>query len=101
MRYLQWHLTWPGDHRYGYGPEPVAADNGAHLEASGWVDPTVETGTILGYLTGELDIALLADWDVVELDEAEALTFAQALNPQAFLTDDGRIGAPERPRPNR
>jgi len=94
VRYLTWKLTWPGDARYGFGPEPVVAENGGRLEASSWVNPIVETGTILGYLTGDIDLALLADWDVVELTQAEALTFAQALNAEALLTDDGHIGAP-------
>lgn len=94
MRYLTWKLTWPGDGRYGFGPEPAVADNGGRLEASGWVDPTVEAGTILGYLTGDVDLALLADWEVAELPQSEALAFARALNPEAFLTNDGRIGAP-------
>lgn len=92
MRYLTWELTWPGDHRYGYGPEPVAAGNGAHLEASMWVNPTVETGTILGYLTGNLDLGLLADWNVAELNAEEALAFAQAIDPNAYITDDGVVG---------
>jgi len=91
VRYLTWELTWPGDHRYGYGPEPVAADHGAHLEASMWVNPTVEAGTILGYLTGDLDVALLAAWNVTELTQADALAFAQAIDPNAYVTDDGYI----------
>jgi len=94
MRYLTWKLTWPDDAQYGFGPEPVVAENGGRLEASEWVNPTVEAGTILGYLIGDVDFALLADWNVAELTEVEALTFAQALNPEAFLANDGRIGAP-------
>lgn len=94
MRYLTWKLTWPGDAQYGFGPESVVAENGGHLEASSWVNPSVETGTILGYLAGDVDLALLADWDVVELTEADALAFAQALNGQAFLAENGFIGVP-------
>jgi hypothetical protein len=95
VRYLTWKLTWPGDAQYGVGPEPVVADNGGRLEASSWVNPTVEAGTILGYLNGDVDLSLLADWDVIELTEAEALAFAQAINSDAFMLDDGRIGEPE------
>jgi hypothetical protein len=101
MRYLTWKLAWPGDGRYGYGPEQVAAANGARLEASSWVDGQVETGTILGYLDGELDLSLLAEWDVTELDETEALTFAQTKQAEAFLGSEGRIAAPETPRRGR
>lgn len=94
MRYLTWRLTWDADHQYGIGPEQTVVDNGARLEASAWVDPTVENGTILGYLTGDVDLGLLSAWSVAELSQAEALAFAQALNPEAFLSDDGVIGAP-------
>lgn len=94
MRYLTWKLMWPGDAKYGYGPEPIVAENGGRLDASSWVDPTVENGTILGYLTGDVDLTLLADWNVAELTQDEALAFAQALNPEAFLTDSGLIGEP-------
>jgi len=90
MRYLTWHLTWPTA-EYGYGPEQTAADNGAHLEASMWVNPDVEHGNILGYLTGDLDLTLLADWDVSELSEVEALGFAAAIDVNAYVADDGRI----------
>jgi hypothetical protein len=96
MRYIVWHLTWPTPD-YGYGPEPVATDNGAHLEASMWVYPTVEAGTILGYLTGELDLALLAAWNATELAQADALAFASAIDPNAYILDDGRIGTTTEP----
>jgi hypothetical protein len=91
MRYLTWHLTWPTN-EYGYGPEQTAADNGAHLDASMWVNPDVEHGDILGYLTGDLDIRLLSDWQTTELTEADALAFAQNIDPNAYVTDDGVIG---------
>jgi len=90
MRYIVWHLTWPTE-EYGYGPEQTAADNGAHLEASMWVNPDVEHGNILGYLTGDLDLTLLADWDVTELSEADALAFAQGIDPNAYVMDGGVI----------
>ena len=92
MRYLTWELTWPGDHRYGFGPEPVAADNGAHLEASMWVSPSVEAGTILGYLDGDMDLGLIGAWNAVELSEVEALGFSVGIDPNAYVAGDGRIG---------
>lgn len=58
------------------------------------MNPTVEEGTILGYLTGDVDVALLSDWNVVKLTQEEALEFAQAINPEAFLLEDGTISAP-------
>ena len=57
-----------------------------------WVSPDVEHGTILGYLTGDIDLALLATWQVAEQTEAEALAFAQAIDPNAYVMDDGVIG---------
>lgn len=94
MRYLTWQLTWDAEHQYGIGPEATVAEHGARLEASSWVDPTVESGTILGYLHGDINLGLLADWSVTELTEAEALAFAQEIDPNAYLADGGVIAAP-------
>ena len=57
-----------------------------------WVNPDVEHGTILGYLTGDLDLAVLATWDVAEITEADALAFAEAIDPNAYVMEDGVIG---------
>ena len=90
MRYCTWKLTWSED--YGYGPEQTAHDNGGKLTPSMWVNPSVETGSILGYATEGLDLTLLADWGATELTEAEALTFARTLDANAYVTEDGSIG---------
>lgn len=91
MKYVTWVLTWDGD--YGYGPELVAAEHGAKLNAA-FASPSVESGTTLGYLTGDLDLSLLVNWQVTEISQAEALAFVQELNPEAFILDDGRITTP-------
>lgn len=91
MRYVTWSLTW--ENGYGFGPEQTAKQYGATLSGA-VASPNVETGTILGYLDGELDLALVADWGVTEVTETEALDFARALNAQAFLNEDGLIGFP-------
>ena len=90
MKYLTWKLNWSGE--YGTGPEGVVAKNGAHLSASMWVSPDVESGTILGYLTGNVDISTLSDFEAQELTEAEALAFATAIDENAYLLEDGIIG---------
>jgi len=90
MRYLTWKLNWDGN--YGTGPEPVAAANGGRLEASSWVNPTVEAGTIMGYLTGDMDVTLFAAFDGVEITEAEALAFAQGIDENAFVAGGGVVG---------
>jgi hypothetical protein len=95
MEYVTWQLNWPTS-EYGTGPEQTAFDNGARLEASMWVNPDVEHGRILGYLTGELDIELLSDWDAEVLTQAQALAFALALDENAFVMDDGVIGTTTR-----
>lgn len=87
MRYITWRLNWIDG--YGYGPEPVAADNEATMEASAFVD---EAGTHLGYLTGDLDLDLVVDYEVTELDAGEALVFALTIDDTAFMLDGGRIG---------
>jgi hypothetical protein len=56
-----------------------------------WVSPDVEHGTILGYLTGNLDLNLLSTWEVVELNQSEALAFAKSIDENAYITDEGII----------
>lgn len=90
MRYCTWRLAWSDG--YGYGPEKTAHENGSKLEASMWVSPDVESGTILGYLTGDVDISILSDFEAQELTEAEALAFATAIDENAYLLEDGIIG---------
>jgi hypothetical protein len=90
MRYLTWKLNWSNPD-YGTGPEEKAAKNGAKLEASMWVNPDVEHGTILGYLTGNLDLTLLSDWEVQELTQFEALEYSQLIDENAYIIDNGVI----------
>jgi hypothetical protein len=45
----------------------------------------------LGYLTGELDLSVLSEWNVVNITPQQALDFALALDENAFVMDDGVI----------
>jgi hypothetical protein len=93
MKYATWKLNFT-DPNYGTGPEDKIAELGFSAEG-GWVDGQVEdNGTILGYVTGEPDAAQLTAWNFAYKTEAEALAFCQAINSEAFLAEDGRIGAP-------
>lgn len=89
MRYITWQLTWVDN--YGYGPEQVIADNGGFLEASTWFNPTIEQGTILGYLHGDQPVDLISGWDAIELSQEEALGFAQIIDAKAFINENGII----------
>lgn len=93
MNYATWKLNFT-DPNYGTGPEQIIAALGFNAEG-GWAEGQVENnGTILGYVTGEPDASQLAAWDFAYKTEADALTFALAINPEAYLLEDGRIGAP-------
>ena len=94
MRYLTWRLNWDDPHQ---GTQPVVAisQQGGHAEASMWAAPDSSHGTILGYLTeGNIDLSALTPWQVAEIAQAEALTFAQAIDPAAYLLPDGVIAVP-------
>ena len=94
MKYATWKLNFT-DPNYGTGPEPVIAEQGFKAEA-GWVNGQVEAGgTILGYVTGEPDVSALTPWEYYELTQTEAVAFAQIINPDAYLLDNGYITAPE------
>jgi hypothetical protein len=99
MRYLTWKLNW-GDPSHGTGPEGAIFQQGGHVEASAFADPSVEAGTILGYLIeGDIDPSSLIPWEVIELTQAAALEFAQAVEASAYLLPDGFITTTVEPNP--
>jgi hypothetical protein len=93
MNYATWKLDFT-DPNYGTGPEERIAAQGFHAEG-GWVQGQVEDGgTILGYVTGEPVATALTAWDYTPVTQEEALAFCQAINPEAYFLEDGRITAP-------
>ena len=88
MRYLKWRLsqgTWE------YGPEQAIAESGGRVEAGAYVD---NDGYRIGYLTDPADLDDLADYDLSEITEAEALTFYQQFYADAAVMVDGYISTP-------
>jgi hypothetical protein len=93
VNYATWKLNFT-DPKYGTGPEDKIAELGFGAEAA-WVAGQAENGgTILGYVTQPVDESELTAWEVINITEAEALEFCQAINPEAYLLPDGRITAP-------
>jgi hypothetical protein len=94
MNYATWKLNFTNPN-YGTGPEHKIAELGFGAEAS-WVAGVVEnSGIILGYVTEEQDETELTAWEFTNITEAEALSFCQAIDPNAYFLDDGRIGTTE------
>lgn len=97
MNYATWKLNFT-DPAYGTGPEDKIAELGFGAEAA-WADGEVENGaTILGYITEALDESELATWSFANITQAEALDFCLALDPEAYILEDGKIGAPLKDR---
>ena len=95
MNYATWKLNFT-DPNYGTGPEDKIAELGFGAEG-GWVDGQAENGgTIMGYLTEPVDEWELTVWEVQNITQAEALDFCLAINPEAYLLEDGRIAAPQK-----
>jgi hypothetical protein len=93
VNYATWKLNFT-DPNYGTGPEAKIADLGFGAEAA-WVAGQVENdGIILGYVTEPQDETELSAWSFVNITQAEALAFCQAIDPAAYLLADGRITAP-------
>jgi hypothetical protein len=93
VNYATWKLNF-ADPKYGTGPEDKIAELGFGAEGA-WANGSVELGsTILGYVTEAQDESELTTWNFANITEAEALTFCQAINPEAYLLPDGRITAP-------
>ena len=93
MNYATWKLNFT-DPNYGTGPENKIAELGFGAEAA-WVAGEVENGgTILGYVTEPVNESELTTWQVTNITQSQAMEFCLAVNPEAYLLDDGRISAP-------
>jgi hypothetical protein len=93
MNYATWKLNFT-DPKYGTGPEDKIGELGFQAEGA-WVAGTVETGgTILGYVTEPQDESELTAWEFKNITQEEALAFAKAIAPEAYLLEDGKIAAP-------
>jgi hypothetical protein len=93
MNYATWKLNFKTK-KYGTGPETKIAGLGFAAEGA-WSDGPVESGaTILGYVNGEIEEPELELWDFAYVTQQEALSFCQAVNPEAYLLPDGKITAP-------
>ena len=90
MKYATWKLNFT-NHEYGTGPEPEIVANGGTAEGAWVYGDITDGGTILGYFTG--DAPDLSNWQFAEVTQEDALAIAVALNPTAYLLEDGRIGS--------
>lgn len=93
MRYATWTLYWQPDERYGSGPESMIAERGGSAEGAFLMGDVHDT--FVGYVHGDVSLADLDDWNVVEITGEEALTLAQQLNAEASMDAEGRIVFPE------
>jgi hypothetical protein len=93
MKYATWKLNFDNPD-YGTGPEEKIAELGAKAEA-GWTDGAVENGgTVLGYLDAEVEAGELSIWNFAYITQEQALNFCLAIDPDAYLNNEGKIAAP-------
>ncbi len=91
MRYFHYKLS---EGVWGTNPYDAVAASGSLLDPSKYVNHV--DGYRLAYVTGDCDPdGLDAAWDVSEVTESEALTFAQTIWEDAVVLGNGRIS--ERP----
>jgi hypothetical protein len=86
MKYATWIIKRPE----GSTPEPTIREAGGTASGAMMVD----TNTVVGYLSDDVTTTGLSEWNVTVITQQEALSLAQALNPECFLADDGTIQAP-------
>ena len=91
MKYATWILNF-ADPEYGTGPEDSINAQGGTAEGAYSNGDVTQGAEILGYYTGT-PVALSA-WSFKKLTEAKALEFVQAIDPQAYLGEDGTILVP-------
>lgn len=98
MKYALWNLD-SANQKYQTGPEEEIMKAGGIAE-SAWANGEVELGAdILGYITADFSGVDLTGWNYREITQQEALAFCLAINPEAYLLDDGRIGSPRKDWP--
>ncbi len=86
MIYLTWKLS---EGTWGTGPEEEVASRGGKAYPSEFCDTS--TGLRLGYMPTSCDMTGLETWEVTEITEAEALTFAQNYYPEAEVLPSGEL----------
>jgi hypothetical protein len=77
MRYCTWRLLWIDGN--GYSPQQRAIELGGKLTPTKWCDKDLTTGKILGFIEEDVDLSLLADWEVTEVNEFEARDFVERI----------------------
>jgi len=86
MIYLTWKLS---EGTWGTGPEEEVASRGGKAYPSEFCDTS--TGLRLGYMPTSCDMTGLETWEITEITEAEALTFAQNYYPEAEVLPSGEL----------
>ena len=89
MNYLKWKLS---EGVWGTNPSGEIHSRGGEAYPSEYVDTS--TGVRLGYMLTSCDLTGLEAWEVTEITEAEALTFAQTYYPEAELLPASAFGRP-------
>jgi len=94
VKYLHYKLS---EGVWGTNPYDAIAALGGLLDPSSYV---AVNGYRLGYATGDFDPGDLSDdWDVTEITQSEALTFALTIWDEATVRSNGYIEDPPRPEP--
>jgi len=91
MKYATWKLNFTNP-EYGTGPENSITIQGATAEGVYSNGDVTQGAEILGYYTGTP--TALSAWSFKKLTQAKALEFVKAIDPEAYLGEDGRILVP-------
>jgi len=91
MKYATWILNFVNP-EYGTGPESTIVEQGGTAEGAYPNGDVTEGAEILGYYTGTP--TSLSAWSFKKLTEAKALEFVRAIDPAAYLGENGRILVP-------
>jgi hypothetical protein len=86
MRYATWTISRPE----GTTPEPTIRANGGWAKGGMMLD----NDTVLGYISDDVDLATVNEWNVTIKTQEQAMTSALLINAECFLADDGTIQAP-------
>lgn len=83
--FVTYGLVWSDG--VGVHPGLDVSQAGATLTPTEWLKGSGEDTQILGVIEGEIDLTDFSDYNMTEISDANALAWAQEIEPDAVLAD--------------
>lgn len=91
MRYAKWIIYFEPNSNEGTTPAEIIESRG------GWLKGKFHLSTfeVVGYISDDVDLSGLENYQMQELSASEALTLAKSINADCSIKDNGEINFPK------